>query len=63
MRLVLLVIVAVLVVDAYAYSGHYTQATVHEISKGVQRLASNISTNSESERPRPPRPVPDRGAG
>ena len=63
MRLVPAILVVAIGVDAYAYSGHYTQATVHEISQGVQRLASNISSNSsDTERPVPPRPVPDRTA-
>lgn len=61
MRLILLVMVAVLGVDAYFYSGAYTQSTVATISRGVQKLASNIDV--PSERPTPPRPIPDRTAG
>jgi hypothetical protein len=60
MRLLLLVMVVALGVDAYAYSGAYTQATVNEVSRGVHRLTSNIST--DSEQPTPPRPVPERTA-
>jgi hypothetical protein len=57
MRLFLLVVIAVLAVDAYFYSGAYTQTAVHEVSSRVQSLASNVDT--KSERPTPPRPVPD----
>lgn len=56
MRLVLLVMVVALGVDAYAYSGAYTQATVREVSRGVQRLAGNMA--AEPERPTPPRQTP-----
>jgi hypothetical protein len=59
MRLILLVLLIALAIDAYAFSGAYTQATVHEITARVQKLASNIEV--PSERPTPPRPVPDRG--
>jgi hypothetical protein len=61
MRLVLLVLVIILGIDAYAYGGAYTRATVATISSGVQTLASKIDTNTNSERPTPPRPVPNRG--
>jgi hypothetical protein len=61
MRLILLVLVIVLGIDAYAYSGAFTQAAVQSISTGVQRLASKIDANANSERPTPPRPVPNRG--
>ena len=54
MRLILLVMVVALGFDAYAYSGAYTQATVREVSRGVQRLAGSIAT--ETERTTPPRP-------
>jgi hypothetical protein len=60
MRLLLLAMVIVLGVDAYAYSGAYTQATVNEVSRGVHRLTANIS--KDSEQPTPPRPVPERAA-
>ena len=58
MRLVLLVIAVALGIDAYAYSGFYTQATVSEVSHTAQRLVGNIRT--ESEPSIPPRPIPDR---
>ena len=57
MRLVLLVIAVALGIDAYAYSGFYTQATVSEVSHTAQRLVGNIRT--ESEPSIPPRPIPD----
>jgi outer membrane murein-binding lipoprotein Lpp len=62
MRLILLVLVVVLGIDAYAFSGAYTQAAVHEVATGVQRLTSKIDPNSNPERPTPP-PAADRGAG
>jgi hypothetical protein len=58
MRVVLLVIAVALGIDAYAYSGFYTQATVREASHTIQRLVGDIRT--ESEPPAPPRPIPDR---
>jgi hypothetical protein len=63
MRLILLVLVILLGIDAYAFSGAYTQYAVHEVSNGVQRLASRIDTKTDSEQPRPQRPIPDRNAG
>jgi hypothetical protein len=60
MRLLLLVMVVALGVDAYAYSGAYTQATVNEVSRGFHRLTSNIS--KESKQPTPLQPVPKRAA-
>jgi hypothetical protein len=60
MRLLLLVMVVALGVDAYAYSGAYTQATVNEVSRGVHRLTSNISKKSEP--PAPQRATPERQA-
>jgi hypothetical protein len=57
--LILLVLIALLAIDAYAYSGAFTQAAVHEVTAQVQKLASRI----DAERPTPPRPIPDRGAG
>ena len=56
MRLVLVVIAVALGIDAYAYSGFYTQATVREASHTIQRLVGDIRTESEP----PPRPIPDR---
>jgi hypothetical protein len=63
MRLVLLVMVVALGIDAYAYSGAFTQATVNVVSSQVRNLASRIDANTPSERPTPPRPIPDRDAG
>jgi hypothetical protein len=63
MRLILLILVVLLGIDAYAFSGAYTQYAVHEVSTGVQRLASRIDAKTDSERPAPPRPTPDRNAG
>jgi len=63
MRLLLLVLVVILAIDAYSFSGAYTQAAVHEISSGVQRLAAKIDENAPPERPVPPRPIPERTAG
>ena len=59
MRLFLLVVIVALGVDAYVFSGAYTQTAVHEVTARVQALASNIDT--KSEQPVPPRPIPDRG--
>jgi hypothetical protein len=58
MRLVLLVIAVALGLDAYAYGGFYTQATVREVSHTIQRLVGNIG--SEAEPPAPPQPIPNR---
>lgn len=63
MRLILLICVVVLGVDAYAYSGHFTQTAVNTITTQVQQLASRMDTKSNSEQPAPPHPVPDRGGG
>jgi hypothetical protein len=63
MRLILLVLVVLLGIDAYAFSGAYTQYVVREVSTGMQRLAARIDPNPDSERPAPPRPSADRGAG
>jgi hypothetical protein len=63
MRLVLLICAIALGIDAYAYSGRYTQAAVNEITTQVQQLASRIDTKSNPEQPAPPRTGPDRGAG
>ncbi|MPZ56333.1 MAG: hypothetical protein GEU91_07480 [Rhizobiales bacterium] len=60
MRLILLMMVVALGVDAYAYSGAYTQAAVKEISTRVEALASDFA--ADSKQPVPPRPIPDRGA-
>ena len=62
MRLILLILVVVLAIDAYVYSGAFTQAAVHEVTTQVQKLASRVDTNN-ADRPTPPRPAPDRSAG
>jgi hypothetical protein len=59
MRRVLLVGLIAFAVDAYVFSGAYTQATVREITAQVQKLASN--SDVPSEQPTPPRPIPDQG--
>jgi hypothetical protein len=58
-RLFLLIIIVALGLDAYFYSGAYTQTAVHAVSVQVRSLASNI--DSKSERPTPSQPAPHRG--
>jgi hypothetical protein len=63
MRLILLVLAVAFGIDAYAYSGAYTQATVAEISSKVHQITSDMNTDTNSARPMPPRPLPDKTAG
>ena len=63
MRLLLLALVILLGIDAYAFSGAYTQYAVREVSTGVQRLAAKIDGRTDTEEPTPPRPTPNRNAG
>jgi hypothetical protein len=63
MRLILLIFVVLLGIDAYAFSGAYTQYAIREVSTGMQRLASRIDANTDFERPTPPRSTPEREAG
>ncbi len=52
MRLLLLIAVVLLGVDALFYNGHYTQTTYREASVAVQDLASRL-TDGPRERDRP----------